>query len=255
LPEASPGLDALLNHAVCLTKSAAPSTTLELHGTLVAAEGSFTHAVPVDWFWGQTEGLGAVSSEEDAAPVYALTPTAQLLYACAHAMLQHGGRYTSLRWLYDIDRLISVYGERIDWDLLLRQARRFEWGSAVSVALNQARAYFGTPVPGNILEPLAGELDRNRERVNALQAPPLTHTFEEYQKLKSLDWYARLRLARALVAPTPAYMRVRYGLRSDWALPVWYLIRWWGIGKDALKTALLIAQGARALDKSTGESQ
>jgi hypothetical protein len=245
--EALPGLRDLLEHAVCLQKNAAPYTMLEIHHTLVAEE-SFYHAVPVDWFWSQIEPMKELSAEIDTAPVCMLAPTAQAIYACAHAMLQHGGRYASLRWLYDIDRLIFVYAGRIDWDLLLRQARRFEWGSAVSAALSQARAFFGTPVPGNILEALAGEMDRNSDRVITLQDPPLTHTFEEYQKLKSLDLHARLRLAWALVAPAPAYMRVRYGLKSNWLLPAWYFYRWWGILKDAVKTLWLLTQ-ERVLSK------
>jgi hypothetical protein len=60
----------------------------------------------------------------------------------------------------------------------------------------------------------------------------------------SLNRYGRIRLILALVAPTPAYMRWRYGLKSSWVLPAWYLFRWGGIFKDAVKTAWLIIQKA-----------
>lgn len=246
LPEASPGLDALLNHAVCLKKRATPFTTLELHTALVAG-GSFTHAVPVDWFWGQTEPLQGLSSERDSAPLHMLTPTAQVLYACAHAMLQHGGRNTSLRWLYDLDRLIRVYAEQehIDWDLLRSQAQSFEWSSAVSVALSQVIGYFDTPVPPKLLAELSKHADRNTQRVTTMQTQPATHTLEEYQKLQSLDWYGRIKLVLALIAPNPAYMRWRYGLKSYWALPAWYLYRWWGIFKDGGRTIYLFIRNRR----------
>jgi hypothetical protein len=243
LPEASPGLDGLLNHAVCLRKTALPYTTLELHTTLVA-EGSFTHAVPVDWFWSQTEPLPGMHPDRKINNLLMLTPTAQVLYACAHAMLQHGGRNTSLRWLYDLDRLIRVYAERerLDWDLLLSQARRFEWGSAASAALSEVVDTFDTPVPQKVLDDLSRHADRNTERVAALQKPPATHTLEEYQKWKALSWRGRIRLVLALIAPSPAYMRWRYGLRSAWALPAYYLYRWWGIFKDAIRTVIRLRQ-------------
>ena len=239
VPEALPGLNDLLSHAACLKKRDTPYTTLEVHHTLVA-DSSFTHAVPADWFWSQTEPLKGTGLEDGSRHVRMLTPTAQLLYACAHAMLQHGGRNTSLRWLYDLDRLIETYAGRIDWGLLVSQARAFEWSSAISAALAETSACFATRVPERVLEELSRQPDRNAARVRSLLSQPATHTLEEYQKLQSLDGYGRLRLTLALLMPTPAYMRWRYGLRSAWTLPGWYLYRWWGIFKDAVKTLWLI---------------
>jgi hypothetical protein len=257
LPEASPGLGELLDHEVCLKKMAVPFTTLELHHSLVA-EKSFTYAVPVDWFWSQTEPMEAFSSERRIENLRMLTPTAQVLYACAHAMLQHGARNTSLRWYYDLDRLIRIYAGRMDWDLLLSQARIFEWSSAASAALAQTTALFGTPIPQKVLDDLPRHFDRNTKRVAMMQDRPATHTLEEYQKLKSLNGYGRFKLILALIVPGPAYMRWRYGLRSVWALPVYYLFRWWGILKDAIQTVIELMQKSRPgihLDGSPGKSQ
>jgi hypothetical protein len=236
IPEASPGLNDILSHAACLKKTAAPYTTLELHTTLVAEQG-FAHAVPVDWFWSQTEPLKFHN-------LMMLSPTAQLLYACAHAMLQHGGRNTSLRWLYDLHRLVEVYGEqgRIDWKLLLRQARQFHWSSSLAAALSQAADYFVTPVPQDVLDYLARHPDRNTDRVAAMQRQPATHTLEEIQKLRSLNGLARLKLLLALVIPSPAYIRWRYGFSSPLALPGWYLHRWRVIIEDALQTVRFLRQ-------------
>ena len=241
LPEASLGLGELLSHAVCLKKIAVPFTTLELHHSLVA-DGSFTFAVPVDWFWGQTETIEAFSSERRIEKLRMLTPTAQVLYASAHAMLQHGGRNTTLRWLYDLDRLIRFYAGRMDWELLLSQAQTFEWSSSVSAALSQTVACFDTPIPQKVLDDISRHSDRNTKRVATLQHQPATHMLEEYQKLKSLNGYGRIRLILALIAPSPAYMRWRYGLKTSWALPAYYLYRWWGILKDAMMTVLLFVR-------------
>jgi len=43
----------------------------------------------VDWFWSQTELLGG-ASQARFENLRMLSPAAQILYAAAHAMLQHG---------------------------------------------------------------------------------------------------------------------------------------------------------------------
>jgi hypothetical protein len=241
VPDASPGLNDLLNHHVCLQKPGTPTHIVEIHDSLVA-DKSFTYAVSVDWFWEQTEPLGGVSQARFES-LRMLTPTAQLLYAAAHAMLQHGGKNAPLRWFYDLDLLIRFYRERLDWDLLLAQARRFEWGSALDAALSHTYDCFNTPIPDHVRSSLAGDSDRHRGLVANLQNKPATHVLEEHQKLLSLNGYARFRLFMALLVPGPAYMRWRYKLKTSWMLPFYYLVRWGGILKDAFHTiAILLAQ-------------
>ena len=237
-PDASPGLRDLLNHEICLQKPGTQSITLELHHSLVA-DKTFSYAVPVDWFWEQTESLKA-SSKTRFENLLMLTPVAQVLYAASHAMLQHGGQNTPLRWYYDLDQLIRFYGERMDWDLLLSQAAKFEWGSALDAALSQTSAYFDTPIPGHVRARLSESSDRHRGLVALKQIRPATHILEEHQKLLSLNWYGKFRLVTALAFPTPAYMRWRYQLKNAWLLPAWYLIRWGGIFKDAVRTLFFL---------------
>jgi len=248
VPEASPGLENLLNHAVCLQKKDPPFTVLELHHSLVA-DRSFIYAVPVDWFWGQLEPMIASPEGIKIDHLRMLTPTAQVLYASAHVMLQHGSRNSSLRWYYDLDRLVRTYADRMDWELLLFQAQAFEWNSAVAAALFQTAAFFDTPVPQKVLDDLSKHPDRSARRVEDLQNQPATHTLEEARKLRSLDGYGRFRLILALIAPSPAYMRWRYGLKTSLALPAYYLFRWWGIFGDALRTVLHLARRDRHTDE------
>jgi hypothetical protein len=243
LPEASPGFRDLLGHEICLQKTGASPMTLELHHSLVA-DKSFKYAVPVDWFWSQTELLDG-ASQARFGNLYMLTPEAQVLYASAHAMLQHGGKNTPLRWFYDLDRLIVTYAGRMDWDLLLSQARAFEWGSALNAALSQIHAYFDSPIPDNVLASLSKHSDQHQGLVTLLQNKPATHVLEERQKMLSLNGYARFRLFFALLIPSPSYMLWRYKLKTTWALPVYYLIRWWGILKDAFQTIASFFQKSR----------
>jgi hypothetical protein len=170
-----------------------------------------------------------------------LTPTAQVLYASAHVMLKHGGRNAPLCWFYDLDCLLRFYAERMDWDLLLAQAATFEWGSALDAALSQTYVYFDTPIPAPVRDNLSKSSDRHRNLVarTQTQPQPATRIIEEYQNLLALKWYGRIIVALALVAPSPAYMRWRYKFQSAWATPIYYLIRWAGIFKDAIRTLIV----------------
>jgi hypothetical protein len=253
VPEASPGLGDLLGHAIFLQKTGVSSITLELHNSLVA-DKSYTYAVPVDWFWSQTESFVCDLSKTRFNNLRMLTPTAQILYAASHAMLQHGGKNTSLCWFYDLDRLIRFYAERVDWNLLLSQAKDFEWGSALDAALSQTYTYFNTPIPGHVRASLSEGSDRNRKLVALMQIHPATHMLEERQKLMALNGYGRLRLALALIAPSPSYMRWRYQLQTSWVLPAYYIFRWWGIFKDVLHTIVSLFQKTRPVERQATES-
>jgi hypothetical protein len=249
VPEASPGLNDLLNHEICLQKTGSPSITLEIHHSLVA-DRSFRYAVPVDWFWEQVEPLDASLLKAGDLNLLMLAPTAQVLYAASHAMLQHGGRNAPLVWFYDLDRLIRLRTEQMDWDLLLAQAKLFEWGSALEAALSKTVACFGTPIPGHVLTGLSGVSDRNQKLVALKQIQPATHVLEERQKLLSLNGYARFRLLLALIVPSPAYIRWRYRLKTSWALPAWYLFRWAGILKDAAHTVIVLIKRSHSFNKA-----
>ncbi len=236
LPDASPGLRDLLNHEICLQRTGKNPITLELHHSLVA-DKSFIYAVPVDWFWSQTELIGG-SSRKKFKNLLMLSPVAQILFSAAHTMLQHGGRNTPLRWYYDLDQLIHFYADRMEWDLLLSQAQEFEWNSALDAALSQSCACFSTPIPEYVRACLSERSDRHQKLVALLKLKPATHTLEERQKFLSLNGYGRFRFVAALLAPSPAYMRWRYQLKTSWMLPVYYFIRWGGILKDAFHTLL-----------------
>jgi hypothetical protein len=248
IPDASPGLAALLNHEVCLQKES--EITLEIHHSLVA-DRSFVFSVAVDWFWRQTEIMASVNQTRFCG-LYMLTPTAQILYAASHAMLQHGGRSAPLRWYYDLDQLIRLYHESIDWNLLFSQAKVFEWGSALAAALEQTCLYFETPIPKDVRIALSELTDRHQPLVALLWKRTSSHTLVEYQKLIKLTGYARFRLVLALIAPSPEYMYWRYRQARAWSLPLYYFLRWWGIFLDILFTGVLLIRGKKGNDQAGG---
>ncbi len=240
LPQAAPGLRDLLNHEVCLQKPG-QSFSLEIHHSLVA-DKTYTYAVPVDWFWEQIEPLTGAEPGMRFGALWMLSPEAQLLYAASHAMLQHGGDASPLRWFYDMDQLVRKYQDSLDWDLLSEQARVFAWGSALLAALERVREYFDTPIPADVLSQLSAFTDRHHDLVRQKQTRPATHTLQEYQKFQALDWNGRFRFVWALAFPAPAYMYWRYDFQSVWLLPWYYLVRMVGIFKDGVLTvyALLV---------------
>jgi hypothetical protein len=234
LPEAAPGIDEMLSLHVRLQKPGPPPLTLEIHDGLVGGR-LFTFAAPVDWFWRQTEPLAGAASERFPS-AQMLTPSAQLLYAAAHAMLQHGGRGSPLRWFLDMHLLITHYSERLDWNLLVSQARTFEWSSALAAALLQTKACFNTPLPDHVTASLGQVSDRHQAMVRHRQAKPATRVLEEQERLSGMSWYGKARVLLALVVPAPAYMKWRYQLKSPASLPWAYAKRWWGIFVDGLRT-------------------
>ncbi len=237
LPEAMPGLRDLLGHDIYLQRG---GLSLELHHSLVA-DRVFRYAVPVDWFWTQTEPLASPPGY-NFENLAMLTPAAQMLYSAAHAMLQHGGQQAPLRWFYDLHLLVQHYGSRLDWDLLIAQAREFAWASALEAALAHTTACFATPIPACVRARLAEKTDRHQKLVAAKQVKAATHTADEYRKIISLNWRGRFRLVQALLFPSPAYMRWRYQLKAGWALPLYYLLRWGGILKDVFRTLFSAAR-------------
>jgi hypothetical protein len=228
-----------LDHHVCLYKSCIPGIALELHEELIATN-SYKFAVPMNWFWNQTEPMDSSFSKRRLENLLMLTPTAQVLYVATHAMLQHGGKDALLRWFYDLDRLIRSYKESLDWNLLLSQARIFNWGSALEAALNKTVACFETPIPEQVLSSLSGISDRNQQLVALKQIRPTTHLLMERQELLSMKSTARIRYLLALVVPSPAFMHRRYQMKSPWMIPLYYIIRWWDIIKDCLRSLISI---------------
>jgi hypothetical protein len=240
-PEVSNGLKDLLNHEISLRKTGPLATVLEIHHSLVA-DKTFRYAVPVEWFWKQTRPI-KTSPDTHFEKLLMLNPIAQVMYAASHAMLQHGGGKAPLCWYYDIDRLIRTYNANIDWNQLLAQAHTFKWSSALSAALEKVNLYFDTPVPESVRAELSKQSDAQSKLISLLQTPPATRTVEGYQTLVSLNWYGRLRLVYSLLIPNPTYMRWRYGFKSLWLLPFYYIYRWIGIAKDGLCTAMALIQG------------
>jgi hypothetical protein len=238
IPDVYPGLTKFLKDEFTLVKRGKDSIALELHNSLLQ-NTLFTYSVPTDWFWQQTMPLEG-SNHGRFENLLMLTPEANILYVAAHTILKHGPRGAILRQYYDLDRLISLNGDRLNWDLVINQANKFEWSSALHEALTKTHEYFDTLVPANVFTDLSKITDRHQSLIARMKTEPKSRVLEEYQNILALKWYGRILVFLELLVPGPTYMRWRYKLKNAWSLPWYYLVRWFGIIKDGFRTLLVL---------------
>jgi hypothetical protein len=74
-----------------------------------------------------------------------------LLYLCLHGSLSGGDQ---LVWLKDLDQAIEA--EEVDWDELVRRARRYRVALVAAIQLERARVVLGAGVPESVPADLAG---------------------------------------------------------------------------------------------------
>ncbi|HEY1013904.1 MAG TPA: nucleotidyltransferase family protein, partial [Herpetosiphonaceae bacterium] len=180
-----------------------------------------------------------------------LRPGAHLLYLAAHLMLQHGEEQPRLIWCYDLHLLLERHGAALDWPELIERASAFRWAGALHAALLHARAAFGTPLPESALAALAAAispaerrfLDRKRQAVRS-------QGMDQWLKLATLSWPARLRMILGLLLPSRAYLAWRYRLRPAWLWPAAYPFHWARMAAEGLATLARLARRRSQGDRS-----
>jgi hypothetical protein len=249
-PEIAAGHDLLTAHAVPMVGGPGRSVMVELHWRLVASEMD-RRSPALDWFWTQTEpwcngDRSSIESGNDgdgkvALPTFFfhLTPTAHLLYLAAHLALQHGTAQSRLLWFYDIDLLVTLYGDRIDWDELLHRARELRWNLTLLTALTTTGERFGTAYPRGFLEAIAENANETASRVERFK-PDLTYPRGSriWHQMMCLAWRGRLSFAWNHFFPSRAYVRSRYPIRPRWLWPICYPYRWSVIAAEGIKALL-----------------
>ena len=132
--------------------------------------------------------------------------------------------------------LVEREGQRIHWDELVARAREFRWAPALHAALAGTAARFATPLPSGLPESLSDGVDPRDQALVQGKTWSQTRWESTSDALVSLSWRARLRLALALVFPSPAYVRWRYKPCPSWLWPLCYPYRWLDILRDGLTT-------------------
>ncbi|MDX1435446.1 MAG: nucleotidyltransferase family protein [Anaerolineales bacterium] len=232
-------LDPVIEREFFLLGGPAQNVGVDLHWNLIAGDADW-RTPPLEWFWSQTTPLPypLEAHPENGFFHRQLSPTASLLYASAHTMLQHGGS-ARLIWKVDIQRLLSVYERQIDWEELLRQARALRWDAALAAALAWTEENLGASVPEGAIAALSREADPHSVRVvDDLNQTGRSRTRRRIGQLATLNWKARLGVAARLIFPPPAYLKLAYRPHPAWVWPLYYPYRWGDIVKDTLSSAL-----------------
>lgn len=249
-PEMSAGLSDRVHYHVALHGGPGGKAAFELHWRLVAGEADW-RSPRTEWFWSEAEDWRLGSPGSRPLRALQLKPTANLLYLAAHSALQHGAAQARLGWIHDVHCLVRARGQEIDWKRLRDKSREFRWTPALAVTLESAQMFFGTPLPERYLSSLDEVRDRPAERlVESMASPWPSRGFGVWLELRSLDGRGRLRLARAILWPSPEYIRWRYSPRPRWLWPLCYPYRWAMVLKEALRTLARLAtkraRGARS---------
>jgi hypothetical protein len=238
-PEPTPGWNGWLNHHQHLRQKNPPGLAVELHWNLVAGDADW-RSPSLDWFWEQAAPFSVNSDPYPACQrVFVLMPTAHLLYLSAHLALQHGMARAQLLWFYDIHRLVSHWGDRLDWEELRERAEALRWASALTAALLGTRERFCTLLPEGFLDTLRASGDPRswrlvQRKANASQ----TRALHTWNRLATLNWPGRLHLLRGLFFPGRAFVRQRYHTRPAWLWPLGYLYRWLDMLREGISTFL-----------------
>lgn len=206
---------------------------LEVHLRLLEPEVIHPAANPqLEWFWQQTESWAYLGVSYTV-----LKPEANLLYQCAHTILQHGEGENRLQRFYDL-HLLTTRSE-LDWGLVVDKAVELRWTYAVERALSITQQYFTTPLPGGWLDELQRRRrdDEDTSRVMRLQGEGFRWE-STWLQLKSYPAGERRRRLLLLAFPPQEYLRQRYNIPPNRMAWPYYFYRWLDAAGEMLKAGL-----------------
>ncbi len=169
----------------------------------------------------------AVQSSYKDVVYRVLQPVDQLIHACGHLLLNHQ-RDLKLLWLLDLVLLVKWYGHTWDWDEVVRRAHQFHLAGAVRYWLEMAETWYGPCLSEEARLALTqAKLTVEEEPFFDLMRMENISTgrlvWLRMQQFKS--WHQRARFLRELLFPPWPYMKQRYGVRSRWYAPLYYVRR------------------------------
>ena len=221
-----------LQHHYVLFGSVVNSVCLELHYRLLGTDGlELLPGEQLDWFWGNSS-IRIIDGDEFTI----LNPEAQLLYLCAHALIQHGEANTPLFRYFDLHLLVTKTA--LDWQIVVDKALELKWSYAVGRALKLAVKYFDTPVPDWVSDQLRTlrSIEENTFRVVRLQGKG-NRWESEMMFLSKLSFADRLRVIFILLFPPKNFIQERYSISPGHPILPYYFYRWFDVGREVVWSA------------------
>lgn len=211
-----------VTHDVHLRQARPPHVDIEVHWLLVGGE-RFRHKTDMAWFWQRIVPLAGWGDG-----VATLSPTAHLIYLCAHLGYQHGLGAVRWLWLVELARFMETYRQQIDWADFVEGASHLSWSAAAYYTFQDVHKLFPqTFPPDQVMSRLRTQMTPEEERhvVAMSQAVPSRVAFA-WMQFEQLDNAGRLRAVISRLLPSLAFMRQRYGFRSNWQAILGYPVRW-----------------------------
>lgn len=211
-----------VTHDVHLRQARAPHVDIEVHWLLVGGE-KFRQKTDMAWFWQRIVPLAGWGEG-----VATLSPTAHLLYVCAHLGYQHGLGAVGWLWLLELERFLESYRQEIDWTDFVEGAEHLSWSAAAYYTFQGVHQLFSqTFPPDQVMSRLRAQMTPEEERhvVVMSQVVP-SRVALAWMQFEQLDHAGRLRNVIGRLFPSLAFMRQRYGFRSNWQAILGYPVRW-----------------------------
>ena len=142
-----------------------------------------------------------------------------LILACAHLRGHHWDESPRLIWLVDIQRLWPCCTA----ETLVRRATATGLSALVAAGIRDSMHLLGRFAPDRLVERLEQQGATEPAAEMLQRSTRLGHSLLDLAALP--DWRRKLTYLRDIAVPPAAYMRERYGLRSNWQLPGAHLKR------------------------------
>ena len=160
----------------------------------------------------------AVRANIGGIGAYVMCPDDLLLYLCWHTA---NHRFPRLIWLCDVAQVIKVYGENINWDVIIERSKRWRIRKAVYCSLYLAKNVLCAQVPKKVLSSFQiSNIETQvfqfvmlnmeyKERIMQIRNSLLTIAL----KLLIIDGLKeRVFFFRELAFPGISYIKVRYSI-------------------------------------------
>jgi hypothetical protein len=112
---------------------------IEIHWTI--AQPTVPFAIDLDGLWER-----ARTARVAGVDALVLSPEDLILHLCLHASFSHGFRF-GVRAAWDIREAVRHFGDRMDWDQLVRRAQQWRIGRYVYVTLRLVREMLAADIP------------------------------------------------------------------------------------------------------------
>ncbi len=218
-----------LQHHYVFYATVANSVCLELHHRLLGTFGlELLPREQLDWFW-----ENSYIWTNDSTTITIFKPEPELLYLCAHTLLQHGEANTSLFCYFDLHLLITKTA--LDWQMVVDKALELKWSYAVERTLTLAIQFFKTQVPEWVLDQLRTRrsIDEDSFRVTRLQGKG-NRWESEMMFLSKLPFAARLRIITTMLFPKKKFIQDRYSIPPGQPVLPYYFYRWFDAGLEVV---------------------